>query len=311
MTLLEMKNTTRLLAVLLWLSACSDPPAQDRDPGVPLLTVSAAPVTRANMVDTVSVFGTIHLRQEARLGSQFDGRLNDFALLPGTPVHKGERIGTVIPAAREALLQVLDDMAAASRPALERQIRSIPLFSPIDGVVLEVLHHTGDVVQKGDPIVHLGDLRELDIRGDLPVRYLPVVRKRKVILVSFIDYPHAPFALPVEAISGQINQNNQTAMVRLKLSNPDGEFRPGLLVKLSFVNERRENALVIPRTALREEEGQFSVFVLHEGVVQRRDVTSGILQDSRAEILTGLEENEQVVTKKTYSLEDGMHVVVK
>ena len=305
------KKVASLLTLLLAVVACGDPPAQNSTSNVPLLTVSVVPVTRADMVDTVSVFGTVHLRQEARLGSQFDGRLSDFSLLPGNPVHKGQRIGTVIPAAREALLQVLDEMAATDRPALERQIRSIPLFSPIDGVVLEVVHHTGDVVRKGEPIVHLGDLRELDIRGDLPVRYLPVVRKSKEIRVSFVDYPHPPLALPVEAISGQINENNQTAMVRLKLLNPTMEFRPGLLVKLSFVNERRENTLVIPRSALREEEGRYSVFVLNEGTVQKREVTSGILQDSRAEILTGLAENEQVVTEKTYSLEDGLRVRVK
>ena len=301
-----------LFGILSFLaSSCSSQHAENRTADPPRIIVAAATAVRADMVDTVRIFGTVHLRQEARLGSQFDGRLSDFVLLPGEHVRKGQRIGTIIPPAREALLQVLDNMPAEARPNLEQQIRTIPLLSPIDGVVLEVLRHTGDVVQKGEQIVHLGDLRVLDIRGDLPVRDLSLVRKAKKLTVTFVDYPHAPLSLPLEAISGQVNATNQTVQIRLKLDNRTGEFRPGMLVTLSFAGERHREAVVIPRQALLEEEGVFSVFVLQGTQVEKRLVTPGILQDKRVEIVTGVQEAERVVTEKAYSLEDGMEVEVK
>jgi len=312
MTILPSRNTSALLAILLMASGCDNPSAQNQGSNAPpRVTVATAAVTRADIVDTVNIFGTVHLRQEAKVASQFDGRLSDFALLPGDQVQKDQRIGTIIPPAREALLQVIDSMPAESRPNLEKQIRTIPLLSPMDGIVLKVMRHTGDVVQKGDPIVHLGDLRTLDIRGDVPVRELPQARKTKSVRVTFVDYPHPSLDLPVEAISGQINEANQTAMIRLRLDNPVGEFRPGMLVKLAFPGERHAQTLVIPRQALLEEEGVYSVFVLDGEKVQKRNVRPGILQDNRVEIISGVQEGEQVVTEKAYSLEDGMHVRVR
>lgn len=309
---LHMKNAFVLLAILLIAPGCDGPSAKNNAPDPPpLVTITTAPVTRADIVDTVSIFGSVHLRQEARVGSQFDGRLSDFSLLPGDRVRKGQHIGTIIPPAREALLQVLDDMPSSARPNLEKQIRTIPLISPMDGIVLEVIRHTGDVVQKGGQIVYLGDLRELDIRGDLPVRYLPTIRKTKKITVFFVNYPHAPLALDLQAISGQINQTNQTAMIRLKLGNAEGEFRPGMLVKLSFVGKHHKGALVIPRQALLEKEGVYSLFVLKGKKVEKREVRPGIQQDDHVEILSGVSANELVVTEKAYSLEDGMEVEVR
>jgi len=306
-----LNKTAILLLMLIGAAGCGNPPASDTEPAPMQLTVATAPVTRADMVEMITIFGTIQLRQEAHLGSQFDGRLSDFSLLPGDAVKKGERIGTIIPPAREALLQVLDSMPAGTRPALEKQIQTIPLVSPINGVVLDVMHHTGDVLQKGDAIVHIGDLRMLDVRGDLPIRYLPDIRQTKTVSVSFLDFPHPPLDLQLEAISGKINESNQTAMIRLKLNNPDGLYRPGMLAKLTFSSAQHTSTMVMPRNALLEEEGVFSAFVLNGNHVVKHEVEVGIMQDDRVEILSGLQENDLVVTEKAYSLEDGLEVRVK
>lgn len=298
--------------VLFFLSALFTACGKVAEPAVeksaPVVRVKTTPVSRANMTDTLNIFGAVALRQEAFLASQFDGRLSDFSLLLGNRVQKGEQIGTMIPAEREALLQVTNQMPAEIRPLLEQQIKTIPLYSPLDGVALEIMHHTGDVVQKGEQIVHLGDLSVLDVRGDLPVRELPIVRRAGKIHVAFVDYPHAPLMLPLEEISGKINTDNQTVVIRLKLANPAGEFRPGMLVRLTFPSEVHANALTIPRPALQEEEGVFYVFALQGNVVERREVKVGILHDDAVEILQGVSENEKVVTEKAYSLEDGMEV---
>ncbi|MDZ7290328.1 MAG: efflux RND transporter periplasmic adaptor subunit [candidate division KSB1 bacterium] len=299
-----------IFAALLFV-ACGKEAQTASEKPEPVVHVKTAPVSRQDMVDTLNIFGTVALRQEAFLASQFDGRLTDFSLLLGDHVKKGEQIGTIVPAEREALLQVTNQMPVEMRPLLEQQIKTIPLYSPLDGVVLEVLHHTGDVVQKGEQIVHLGDLSVLDVRGDLPVRYLPLLRRSGKIRVTFVDYPHAPLSLPLEVVSGKINTDNQTVVIRLALANPNGEFRPGMLARLTFPSETHANALTIPRPALLEEEGVFHVFVLQENKVEKRAVKVGILHDDHVEILAGVNENERVVTEKAYSLEDGMEVVAE
>ena len=278
----------------------------------PVVTISVARVSRHDMTDTVHIFGEVALRQEVLLASQFDGRLEGFTLLMGDRVRKGEKMGVIIPPMREALLQVLDQIDKEQRERISQEIKEIPLYSPLNGVVLEVYQHAGDVIHKGESIVHIGQLRTLDVHGDLPVAQLDKVQKLKHIEVDFVDYDHAPMKLPVVAIGGKVNAARQTVPIRLRLDNPTGEFKPGMMVRLTFPGVTHLNTLVIPRSALLEEEGVFSAFVLRKNdTVEKRKITVGIRQDHFIEVLHGLKVGEQVASKKAYSLMDGMKVKVK
>ena len=95
-----MKKSLNLISALLIifsLFGCSAETGGQNKPQLPQLPVSVKPVVRMDMKDTVTVYGSLHLRQEAKIASQFDGRLEDFNLLPGDHVQKGQRIGTIIP----------------------------------------------------------------------------------------------------------------------------------------------------------------------------------------------------------------------
>ena len=275
------------------------------------LRIKVMPVQRMDMVDTLRIYGKIKLRQEALVASQFDGRLTDFSLLIGDKVKADEQIGTVIPPAREALMQIINKVDVSLQPLMKQQIKSIPLYCPINGVVLEVMHHSGDVLQKSDPIVYIGDLSRLDVHGDLPVKYLRLISGLKSIRVCFVDYPHPSMILPIEAVSGKVDENKQTVDVRVGLSNQSGEFKPGMIVQLIIPEKSHSAALTIPRSALLEEEGIYSTFVFHKNTVEKRLVKVGIMQDDNIEVVSGLNEGEQVAIEKAYSLVDGMGVIVK
>jgi len=277
----------------------------------PIQRIQVMPVVRIDMIDLVYIYGQVMLRQEALLASQFDGRLAEFNLLLGDRVKKDAKIGLIIPPQREALLQVLNQIDIAMRPMLEQEIKSIPLISPIDGMVLEVYRHSGDVLQKGETIVHIGDLNLLDVYGDLPLHYLPLMHKLKQIDVSFVDYPHDILSLPIVAIGGKVDQSKQTVSIRLKLDNVSSEFRPGMQVRLTFPGHMKKDALVIPRSALLEEEGIYSAFVVQDKKVEKRHLELGILDNERVEVLSGLNEGELVATQKAYSLTDGTEVTIE
>ncbi len=307
-----MKNSWFLVIISLAF-ACNAKPekSQSGKKTDAVLRVKAAPVTSQTMIDTVWIYGDVKLRWEAQLASQFDGRLTEFTLLIGDPIKKGQKISTIIPPAREALLQIKDQMAPEVRPLLERQIKSVDLYSPINGIVLELWHHNGDVVQKGVKIIHIGNLEVLDVLGDLPVRYIPLLKSRKTVMVTFVDFPYKPMSLKLEAISGMVNEKNQTVLIRCGLPNRQRIFRPGLRVRMYFPGETHKNTVVIPRDALLEEEGVFSAFVLKGDHAEKRQIKVGIIGYDKIEVLSGVKENEQVITEKAYSLTDGMKVIVE
>jgi len=278
---------------------------------LPPLTVRVEKVTRMDITDSIQIYGMVKLRQEAFLASQFDGRLTGFTLLQGDRVEQGQEIGIIIPAGREALNQATKDLNEQQRQIMEQEIREIPLYAPIRGTVLEVMQHNGDVLQQGESIVHIADLGQLDIYGDLPVSYLPQVKKLNALRVNFVDYPHMSLLLPISAFDGRVDAQKQTIQIRLALKNPGEEYRPGMMVSLDFPDKVHTGALVITRPALLEEEGVYSVFVLKEDVVEKREVEIGIKHDDYVEVIHGLDEGDLVANEKAYSLTDGMKVQVQ
>ncbi|HFB61894.1 MAG TPA: efflux RND transporter periplasmic adaptor subunit [Bacteroidetes bacterium] len=300
------------LLVLLVTVSCRQPgqKSQKTQPTVKI-PVKTATVVTGDMQDTLRIYGLVRLRTDVLLASQFDGRLTDFSLLTGDRVTKGQQVGIIVPPLREALLRVLDQVPASRRKALSEEIKEIPLLSPCNGVVLKVFRHSGDVVQKGEPVVRIADLKHLDVYADLPVQYIPLVRKMKTLHVRFINYPHDPLTLPVSAFAGKVDETRQTLALRLSLPNPQEQFRPGMRTELRFPGVLHKHTLIIPRSAVLEQEGIFSVFVVKNGKARKRKVTVGIRQNNRFEILSGLKAGEKVVTDKANSLTDGMEVTVR
>jgi multidrug efflux pump subunit AcrA (membrane-fusion protein) len=296
--------------LILLLVSCN----QQRTTGpadLPPLNVGVEKVTRMDITDSIQIYGLVELREEAFLASQFDGRLTGFTLIQGDRVGVGQEIGIIVPPEREALNQVTTEIDEQLQQILEREIREIPLYSPIHGTVLEVMQHNGDVVQKGETIVHIADLGTLDIYGDLPVTYLPQVKQLKALRINFVDYPHRPLYLPISAFDGQVDQQKQTIKIRLALDNQKDEYRPGMMVRLEIPDKVHSGALVISRPALLEEEGIYSVFVLKDNQVEKRKIQVGIKHDDYVEVVSGLAEGDLVANRKAYSLTDGMKVTIQ
>jgi len=306
-------KTSRIFALfitaLMVVSCNQQKPAGKKD--LPPLSISVEKVVRMDISDSIRIYGTVKLRQEAFLASQFDGRLMNFKLIQGDRVEAGQEIGIIVPPGREALNQATAGMNEAQKQILEQEIREIPLYSPIQGTVLEVMQHNGDVLQKGESIVHIADLGKLDIYGDLPITYLPRVKQLKALRITFVNYPHKPVLLPISAFDGQVDEKKQTIQIRLALDNQQDDYRPGMMVRLEIPDNVHAGALVISRPALLEEEGIYSVFVCKDNRVEKRRVQIGIKHDDYVEVLSGLEEGEFIANRKAYSLTDGMKVQIQ
>lgn len=300
---------TYAIGILLMVSCNSQNTSEPKD--LPPLGIKVEKVSRMDISDSIQIFGVVKLRQEAFLASQFDGRLTGFTLIRGDRVVAGQEIGIIIPPELEALNQVITKMSEQQKLIVEHEIKEIPLFSPIQGTVLEVMQHNGDVVQKDESIVHIADLSQLDIYGDVPIAYLPQVRQLKSLRIIFVDYPHQPLNLPISAFDGQVNEQKQTIQIRLSLNNQRDEYRPGMMVRLEIPDKIHPGALVISRPALLEEEGIYSVFVVKDNQVEKRDVQIGIKHDDYVEVISGVDEGEVVANQKAYSLTDGMKVQIQ
>ena len=82
-------------------------------------------------------------------------------------------------------------------------------------------------------------------------------------------------------------------------------------VKISFPTPVHDDALLVPRQALVEEEGEYFLFTVEDGKTTKHGIDVGIMQNDVVEIISGVEENQLVAVEKAYSLKDNMEVIAE
>ncbi|MEV4609222.1 efflux RND transporter periplasmic adaptor subunit [Neorhizobium sp. LMR1-1-1.1] len=95
--------------------------------------------------------------------------------------------------------------------------------------------------------------------------------------------------------AAQVDPVTRSGEVRIELDEADG-LKPGVFARGSINAPARRNIL-LPGSAVNTASGASNVFVVKDGVVDRRDVTVGIRQEGFVEIIAGVSDGEMVVLK--------------
>ena len=99
----------------------------------------------------------------------------------------------------------------------------------------------------------------------------------------------------------------------MQIANPGERLKPGATARVSIIAETIQNTLVVPATALLNgDEGRQKVMVISsDSVAHERAVAVGVRQGARVQILSGVQQGEQVVTSGGLGLEDKAKVVIQ
>ena len=98
--------------------------------------------------------------------------------------------------------------------------------------------------------------------------------------------------------------------VLCSVTNEDGELLPNTNVNARIRTGDRQNVVTIPRAAVRTEGSSHYVFVVNEGRLRKRDITSGISNATDYEILSGITEQDTIALPTGSEFEEGMAVVI-
>lgn len=115
----------------------------------------------------------------------------------------------------------------------------------------------------------------------------------------------------VSKINGMATTNASGAAVvgaEIQIKNPDSNIFLGVEAKIKINTSVAKQALVVPIEVVNsDKEGEF-VYVVEEGILQKRRIVTGISSDSYCEVKEGLNEGEQVVSNVTVDMVEGMAV---
>lgn len=307
------------------------------------VNVVAVQAKKQSIEDKISLVGSMAANESVEIKSEIDGAIEEIKFEEGQNVEKGQLLIAVDKSKLEASLaqaeanlklaettgkryqslvesqaiskQEFDqaqgslEAARASADLVRAQLRDATIEAPFAGVMGERLISVGQFITKGASLTFLISQNPMKAEFHIPEKYLGRLKEKQTIEIAVAAYPNEVFKGEVYFIDPQINALTRTALVKALVPNLDRKLRVGMFANLDLIVNVREDAIVIPETALIPKDEEVSVFVIDaESKAQPRLVKVGIRMADFVEILSGLAADEKVITEGFQKIGPGSKV---
>lgn len=182
--------------------------------------------------------------------------------------------------------------------------------APIDGVISERFIKIGNTIDINEQTFKVTSLEPLISYLHVPEREYRRIEPGQKAIIEVDALSGASFEAVVVRISPIVDPETGTFKISIEVSDDSRRLKPGMFGRIGIVFDMRANALQIPRSAIVENAGQSSVFVVSEDVVERRLISTGYAESGRIEVLQGLDDIDEIVVVGQTSLKDGSKISV-
>ena len=209
---------------------------------------------------------------------------------------------------------------AASLRALRSDLEKTNIEAPLAGTVLQVQRRVGEGVapgmggSAGTSLIKIGDLSSILVVVAIEEADVSLVAVGQKAHVEVDAQADERFEAVVEEVAIEGGAGGRGVVVfdtRLRLLEPSPQLRVGMTARADVHVGREEDVLVVPQSAMRDEEGEEIAFVEEDGVVSLRTLSTGTSNATHVVVTAGLEPGDRVVTgphRALKDLEDGADV---
>jgi len=194
--------------------------------------------------------------------------------------------------------------------SLEDKVGSATVTASTDGTLYSLPVSAGDYVKVGDTLAEMADLRHVRVRAFVDEPDLGSLEPNQKVSVTWDAKPGRTWTGRTEDVPKQVVARGMRSVGELlcSIDNDRLELLPNTNVQVLIMVRERHLALVVPRAAVREDNGQRYVFVLADDKVHRRDISLGVASATKYEVVSGLTGSDRVALPGEKELRDGMEV---
>ena len=213
-------------------------------------------------------------------------------------------------------LEAASIAAARSAHALlstaKNQLARSEIKSPFKGAVVRVLAAAGEPVEgNGKPLIEVARTEALELRANLSSVDLTKVHPGQAAFLT-VDGISTPIPGKVIAVSPTLDAITGTGIARIQVDNTDGRLKGGAFAKVRIVVGQRSDVLEVGVESLIPIEAspnESAVMVVDsDGKARKHKVKVGIIDSSKAEIVSGLQDADTVIVGGAYALPEGTPV---
>lgn len=197
------------------------------------------------------------------------------------------------------------DAAQANLELAQARLQKTTLRAPLTGIVGLRAVSAGAYVAAGQRIVDLTSVHPLKLDFRVPELALADVRRGQAVQLTVDARAGRSFSGEIYAIDPVVDVAGRAIRIRARVPNPKGELAPGLFARVQVVVARRENALLLPESAVFARDDKAYVYRVVEGRAVRTEVVLGQRRPGFVEVREGLARDSRVVTAGQQQVRDG------
>lgn len=182
------------------------------------------------------------------------------------------------------------------RTAYNNLLENTSLLSPIDGVITARNYDNGDMYSSGTPVLVVEQITPVKLLINVSEGYFTKVKKGAPVAVKVDVYGDEEFEGKINLVYPTIDASTRTFPVEVQLANRDRKVRPGMFARVTL-NFGTQDHVVVPDLAIvkRAGSGDRYVYVYKDGKVSYNKVELGRRMDTEYELISGVDNNSQVV----------------
>jgi Cu(I)/Ag(I) efflux system membrane fusion protein len=182
-------------------------------------------------------------------------------------------------------------------------LRTLAVFSPVSGYVVQKSALQGMKVQPGEKLFDLVDTSTVWLVADIYEHELALVRVGQKAEITLGSFPGKVFVAAIEYVAPILSGETRTAKIRFTLDNRAGNLKPQMFANVT-VKIPLGRRLVVPDAAVINTGARQLVYVEKgEGYFEPREVILGVKGEGMSEVLSGLQPGEKVASAATFLID--------
>lgn len=309
------------------------------------ISVSVDTIRLQNIVDAGNYTGTFEPNKETKISADIQGKINAVLVDVGSYVSKGQTLIQLDNSLLKLQLQTVevqiegleDDVkrytilteadavqgvqlekarlglksAKIQRATLLEQISKTSIKAPFNGVVTAKLNEEGGFAAPGVPLLQITDISTLRFTVNVPENDLVKFQNNQTYKINADVYPDISLSGKVSMIGSKANMGNSFPIQFQVANTKNLSIKSGMFGKVNLSESEQEQGILIPTSAIIEENGIAKVYVIKNGKAVLQSITTTKTIGNKTLVSSGLKENDIIVTNGFINLFDGANISIK
>ena len=205
---------------------------------------------------------------------------------------------------------LLVEHARSQARDLEQKVSSTRGIAPADATLYSLPIHQGDFVKEGDLLAEMADMHHVRVRAFIDEPELGQIDVNQAVEIFWDAHPDRVWSGRTELVPKQVVARGTRNVGELlcSVSNDRLDLIPNTTVDVRIHISERPNVLVIPRGALFIDGARRFVFLVQNDRLHRHDITVGIANPTMIEVVSGLQEGDQVALPGDISFKENLRI---